>query len=187
MGFASHSSGRFIPRLQRNASCGRTFTWAKSILIACTNIHCAPPDMKLCRDIRPWSGIFRSCSLILSPSRKFSKQSAHSGCGNCAALFLWRFSEAVRCRWGNIRFCCVLLFNLANARCAKMKWLTGRHRLSKRWNHWEEVREHKVHAARGGPRLRYLAGLFEESDAIPSVLGRDLGQQQAAMTCHADQ
>ncbi len=36
-------------------------------------------------------------------------------------------------------------------------------------------------------QARFLAGLFEESDAIPSVLGGDLGQQQAAMTCHADQ
>src|SRR5436309_15005327 len=33
---------------------------------------------------------------------------------------------------------------------------------------------------------RFLAGLFEESDAIPSVLDRNLGQQQAAMTRHAD-
>src|SRR5207245_9902421 len=32
----------------------------------------------------------------------------------------------------------------------------------------------------------FLAGLFEESYAIPAVLARNLRQQQAAMTRHAD-
>src|SRR5438128_5291200 len=35
-------------------------------------------------------------------------------------------------------------------------------------------------------QARFLAGLFEESDAIPSVLARDLWQQQAARTRHGD-
>src|SRR2546428_12933569 len=35
-------------------------------------------------------------------------------------------------------------------------------------------------------QARFLAGLFEESDAIPSGLGGDLGQQEAALNCRSD-
>src|SRR5690349_17808742 len=99
--------------------------------------------MKLCRAIRPWSGIFHSCFLILSFLKKFSRPSERWACGSYAVLFRWRFFAAEACRRENIRFCCALFFNRASARYARMKSLNGRPGLSKRWKTWVEHSAHK--------------------------------------------